>query len=482
MRSFTPHPYQKIGTEFLCDVPRASLWAGMGMGKTVTTLTLLEATRLGGDGPSLILAPKRVAKNVWPAEVEKWSHLREFKISPVVGDIKARLAALKVRADAYTLNYENLPWLFEWLTENHYAWPFDAVVCDEATRLKSMRPSMQVSKAGKEYVRAAGGKRARQLARIAHTKVNRWINLTGTPAPAGLQDLWGQQWFVDAGARLGRTYDSYTQRWFRPKYNTDKMNHAKQQIAGIEPLQFAAQEINDRLRDCSLSLRAEDWFDVKKPLVTPVWIDLPPKARKAYNEMEKKLFTELAGIEVEAFNGAAKTNKCLQMAAGIVYYGEAEDATWAQVHDARLDALDSIIEEAAGEPVLVQYHWRPDQKLIMARFPQARVLDDKKSTEDAWNAGRIPVLLAHAKSAGHGLNLQDGGYILARYSYWWAREEFDQILERIGPVRQLQSGHNRVVRDIRIIARDTLDEAMLARHETNRETEDILMEYMARKA
>lgn len=482
-RPFVPHAYQRIGIEFLGDVPRSNLWAGMGMGKTVTTLTLLDYARIAGDGPALILAPKRVALNTWPAEVQKWAHLRDFKISPVIGNVAAREAALRVRADAYTMNYENLPWLFKWLEAGGYSFPFEAVVCDESTRLKSMRPSFRKHKdTGTEWVQNQGAKRARQLARVAHSQVHRWINLTGTPAPAGLQDLWGQQWFVDGGARLGRTFDAFKHRWFKPRYETDKRDPSKERIAGSVPLPYATQEIQDRLRDCTLSLRAEDWFDVKKPLVTTVWIDLPPKARKAYREMEKELFTALGDVEIEAFNAAAKTNKCLQMAAGIVYHGEAADATWVPVHDERLDALESIVEEASGEPILVQYHWRPDVQRIKERFPQARVLDAKPQTITDWNAGKIPMLLAHGASAGHGLNLQDGGYILARYAYWWAREDFDQILERIGPVRQLQSGYNRVVRDIRIVARDTLDELVLARHETNRETEDLLKEYMARRA
>lgn len=485
MREFTPHPYQKLGIEFLGDVPRGSLWAGMGMGKTVTTLTHLEYARLAGDGPSLILAPLRVAKNTWPSEVAKWKHLRDFKISPIIGNVAQREAATRVRADAYTMNYENLPWLFRFLEEHGYDFPFARVIPDESTRLKNMRPSIQKHhQTGTEFVRSTGGKRARQLARVAHTKsVVGWKNLTGMPAPQGLQDLWGPQWFVDAGARLGRTYESFQQRWFRPKYNTDKRDQQKQHIAGIEPLEYATQEINDRMADCTLSLRAEDWFDVKKPLVHTVWIDLPPQARKQYDAMEKELFAMIGDVEVEAFNAAAKSGKCLQIAAGIAHYNiDDEYAGWVPVHDERLEALESIVEEAAGEPILVQYHWKPDLERILKRFPKARHLDASKETEDAWNAGKIPMLCAHAKSAGHGLNLQDGGYILARYSYWWAREEYDQILERIGPVRQLQSGHNRVVRDIRIAARDTLDELVFARHETNRSTEDLLMEYMARRS
>ena len=466
---FTPRPYQKLATEFMLDVPRANLWADMGMGKTVSTLNMLNAFKLAGDDePVLIIAPLRVARGVWPVETQKWDHLRDYKISAVVGTPYQREHALRQRADAYTINYENLPWLFEYLASKGIEFPFRRVIPDEATRLKSMRPSMRKHhKTGTEYVQNQGAKRARQLARVAHTTVKFWDNLTGTPAPQGVRDLWGQQWFIDAGRRLGITHDAFMQRWFQTGYD------------GVsKPMDFANPQIHDALRDCTLSLRAEDWFDVEKPLVTPVFVDLPTKARKLYREMEKEMFVQLRdGPGIEAFNSAAKTNKCLQLAAGFIYD---EDRVAHEIHDEKLEALKSVIEEAAGYNVLVQYHYKPDRDRILKKFPHARQLHTQKD-EDEWNAGKIRMLVAHADSCGHGLNLQDGGHILVRFSYWWAREAFDQILERIGPVRQAQSGHNVVVREYRIIARDTVDEDVLTRHETNREVEDILMEAMTRR-
>lgn len=468
---YVPHPYQKLATSFQLDVPRSSLWAFMGGGKSIATLSTLAALKLAGDDePVLILGPKRVARGVWPREVLKWDHLRDYKISAVIGTPFQREAALRTRADAYTINYENLPWLFAYLESKGIDFPFTTVIADEATRLKSMRPTLRKHhKTGTEFVQNQGAKRARQLARVAHTKVKRWHNLTGTPAPQGIKDLWGQQWFVDAGQRLGVTHEAFMQRWFRGSYDG----------YGSEPMDFANDQVHDVLRDCCLSLRAEDWFDVQKPLVTPVYTDLPAKAMRLYKEMEKEMFIQLQkGPGIEAFNAASKTMKCLELASGFVYD---EDRGVHEIHEESLEALESIQEEAAGYNLLVQYHFIPDRDRILKRFPQARTLKTQKD-EDDWNAGKIRMLVAHADSCGHGLNLQDGGHILVRFSYWWAREAFDQILERIGPVRQIQSGHNVVVREFRIIARGTIQEEVLTRHETNREVEDILMEAMTRRS
>lgn len=468
---FTPHPYQQLGIEFLLRTERAALWADMGMGKTVATLTTLDLLRLvGEDWPTLIVAPKKVALNTWPGEVVKWDHLKDFTIQPVIGTAAQRLAALARPACAYTINYENLPWLFEHVTD----WPFATVVADESTRLKSMRPSVQRrtkkdGTLGEEFVRADGAKRARQLARIAHTRVRRWINLTGTPSPNGLADLWGQTWFQDAGARLGRTYEAFFRRWFR----------SKEDGYGAEPLPFADAQIHDRLRDVCLSLRAEDWFDVRKPLEHTIYVDLPAPARKLYRDMEREMFMKLEGTEVEAFNAAARTMKCLQLANGAAYKDEA--GNWAEVHTEKLEALESIYNEAAGAPLLVAYHFKSDLVRLLKRFPQGRKLDDNPKTIADWNAGRIPILFAHPQSAGHGLNLQDGGHILVYFSVNWNLEYHAQIAERIGPVRQLQAGHNRVVRHYYILARGTVDMLVMQRLESKREVQDILMEAMAQR-
>jgi SNF2 family DNA or RNA helicase len=463
-RPYIARSNQVRSTDHLLTVDRCCLFGRMGSGKTVSTLTALDALYLTGETrPALVLAPKRVAQSVWPEEALKWDHLREITVSAIVGTEQERLAAIARDASVYTLNYENIPWFMDQFEGK--PWPFATVIPDESTRLKNMRPSVQTSTTGKEFIRVAGGKRARQLARIAHAQVARWWNLTGTPTPNGLIDLWGQMWFVDQGQRLGRTFEGYKKRWFQQGFG----EHS-QPI----PLPFAQEQIQDRLRDVCLTVD----FDAKtEPLiVNTIYVDLPSKARALYRDMEKEMFMQIEQHEVEAFNAASRTMKCLQLANGAAYVDK--DGHWKEVHNAKIDALESVIEEAAGMPVLVAYHFKSDLERLKRAFPKGRELDAKPQTIHDWNAGRIPILFAHPASAGHGLNLQDGGNILAVFGHWWDLEQYQQIVERIGPVRQAQSGHKRPVYIHHIVARDTVDELVMARRETKRAVQDLLLEAM----
>lgn len=463
-RSFEPRPYQPLMWQHILQYRRCALFVPMGMGKTSSVLMAITILLLSGSARKvLILAPLRVARSTWPDEVGKWADFAHLRVSAIVGSPAERLAALRAPADIYTINYDNLVWLTEALGDK---WPFDMVVADEATRLKSYRSKQ-------------GGKRARALSAVAHTKVKRWVGLTGTPAPNGLQDLWGQTWFVDKGHRLGLTFTAFMDRWFGFKRIRDAVNPDK---AYVERIVFphAQREIEGLLKDVCLTLDLKDWFDLQEPIVNTLYVDLPPDARKHYREMEKEMFTVLGEHEIEAFGAAAKTIKCLQLANGAAYV-EGSNDKWEQVHDEKLEALESIVEEAAGAPVLVAYHFRSDLVRIQKRFPQARVLDAKPQTIRDWNEGRIQILLAHPASAGHGLNLADGGNILVFFAHWWALEEHQQIIERIGPVRQFQAGHNRPVFIHHIVARRTVDEDVMERIATKREVQDILLAALKRR-
>ena len=472
-RPYVPHVYQGLMTHHQIGVPRGGTWAGMGMGKTVSTLTTLDALYLSGDThPTLVIGPLRVAKNVWPTEARKWEHLRHIEVVPIVGNETERRQALKRDVSLHSVNYDNLPWLVKHWGQR---WPYRTVVADESTRLKGFRLKQ-------------GTERARALATVTHTKVKRFIQLTGTPAPNGLKDLWGQAWFLDAGQRLGRTYASFEERWFAYKRKSDAAKPGKVDIQTIV-MPWAQAEIHDKMRDLCLTIDAKDYFDVREPIIKPVYVELPPKARIKYREMEKDFYTELEGRDVEAFNAAAKTQKLLQFANGAVYVNPDADSDdhpkakeWREVHDAKLDALHSIVEEANGMPVLVAYEFKSDLARILRAFPKARFLDDEQQTEDDWNAGKIPMLVAHPKSAGHGLNLQDGGNIIVYFGHNWDLELYLQILERIGPMRQLQSGHNRPVFVYPIIAADTVDETVMARRENKRSVQDLLLEAMKARA
>lgn len=457
---FTPRPYQRDIIEHILAHPRCNVWAGMGLGKTVATLTSLDALQLVEEGPALVVAPLRVATSTWPQEAQKWDHLAHLRIVPITGTVDERKAALRKTADVFTINYENLPWLREHLGND---WPFSTVVADESTKLKGFRLRQ-------------GTQRARALAGVAHVKVNRFINLTGTPASNGLVDLWGQTWFLDKGQRLGRSFDAFEQRWFRSERVGDSA-FAMQ----LRPLPFAQEQIEDRLRDITISLDARDHFDIAEPIVNVIRVDLPKKARQFYRDMEREMFIQLSDIiGIEAVNAASKTTKCLQLASGAIYTDD-KNTTFEVVHDAKIDALGDIIEEAAGAPVLVAYHFKHDLARLQRAFPHGRALDANPRTISDWNAGKIPILFAHPASAGHGLNLQDGGNILAFFSHWWNLEEFQQIIERIGPTRQAQAGHDRPVFIHHIIAADTLDELVLARRETKRQVQDLLLEAMKRR-
>jgi SNF2 family DNA or RNA helicase len=475
-RAFKPHEYQGLIIEHQTANERENTWAGMGTGKTVSTLTALEQLYHFGfeTMPTLVVAPLRVAQSTWPDECEKWEHLRGMEVVPVLGDPTRRAMQLRRDAPVFSINYENLPWLIDWFKHNPRPWPFGTIVADESTKLKSTRISIQKSKKGNEFQRAGGNgsKRGRALAEVAHTKVHRWVNLTGTPSPNGLKDLWGQQWFVDAGKRLGRSYTAFEGRWFQ-SVPGDRGYH------DVRPLDFAQEQIQAALRDCTITIDPADWFDLEQPIVRPVYVDLPSGARRLYQDMERRMFMEIEEHEVEAINAASRTIKCLQLANGAAYVDD--DGNWKDVHDEKLHALEDIVEEAAGMPVLVAYHFKSDLARLQRAFPRGRQLDHNPQTIRDWNAGKIPVMFAHPASAGHGLNLQDGGNILAFFGHWWNLEEFQQIIERIGPVRQLQAGHRRPVFIYHIIARDTIDEDVMLRRDSKREVQDILLDAMKRK-
>lgn len=472
---YAPREYQGVITEFQSNTSRCNIWAGMGLGKTVSTLTALESLYHFGieSMPTLVIAPTRVARSTWPDECAKWGHLSGMEVVPILGTPAQRAIALRKDAPIFSINYENIVWLIDWFKNNPRPWPFGTVVADESTKLKATRISARTSVKGKEYQIGSGGSvRGRALAEIAHTKVHRWVNLTGTPAPNGLKDLWGQQWFVDGGARLGRSYTAFEKRWFQALPGNRGYHE-------VRPLDCAQEQIHRELSDCTLSLNPADWFDLAEPIVRPVYVELPNKVRALYRDMERRMFMEIQGNEIEAVNAAARTIKCLQIANGAVYTGEG--GAWMDVHDEKLQALESIVAEASGAPILVAYHFKPDLARLSRAFPKGRVLDNDPGTMRDWNSGKIPILFAHPASAGHGLNLQDGGNIIAFFGHWWNLEEYQQIIERIGPVRQAQSGHNRPVFIYHIIARDTVDEDVMERRESKREVQDILLDSMKRR-
>lgn len=462
-KPFHPRPYQPIIRDCIIRFKRYAVWLFMGAGKTGATIQALDWLSMVELNvyPALVLAPKRVAQNTWPAEVEKWQDFAHIRIVAIIGTEKERLAALHTPADIYTMNYENMEWLVK--TIGQQKWPYVTVIADESTKMKGFRLRQ-------------GTKRAKALSLVAWTRVNRFIELTGTPSPNGLKDLWGQIWFLDKGERLGRTYEGFKERWFQRSFDG----------YSIDPLPHAQKEIQEKLADICISLDPKDYFDLKDPVVIEVYVDLPKEAMRLYKEMEHEMFVEIQGHPIEAFNAAARTNKTAQIANGAAYIDntDPEDKRpkdWRVVHDAKLDALEDIIEESAGAPVLVAYEFKSDLTRLKKYFPQGRVLDDKRKTEDDWNDGKIPLLFCHPASAGHGLNLQYGGNILVFYGHSWNLEYYLQMVERIGPVRQIQAGFDRNVFLYFIMARNTIDEDFKTRRESKKEVQDILLESMKKR-
>lgn len=477
-RDFEPRNYQNAIISHIFDVERGAVWASMGMGKTVCGLTAIDGLCIAGeDHPTLVMGPLRVARDVWPNEARKWKHLRQTHVIPIIGSEKERRLNLKFDANVHTINYEQLPWLVEHWGDR---WPYRTVIADEATRLKNYRGSVQTKKDGEIWIKQAGSIRARALGKIAHTHIKRFIEFTGTPAPNGLANLWGQMWFLDAGQRLGRIFDGFNQRWFR----TDFSGY------GLKPLAHAEGEIHALIRDLCLTVDARDYFDISNPLINNIYIDLPVKARVHYKEMENEMFTMLEGREVEAFGAAARTQKLLQFANGAAYLNPAvthDEQSIARefrvVHDEKLDALASCLEEANGVPMLVAYEFKSDKSRILAKFPDDAVDISTKEGEARFRSGKVAMGLAHPKSMGHGVEgLQDVTHITTFFGHNWDLELYDQICGRTGHVRQIQSGRPEMVPIINnIIARGTVDEDVIERRDSKREVQDVLLSAMKRR-
>lgn len=457
---FSPRPYQKLIIDHILTHKRCAVWAGMGLGKTVSTLEAIRQLKEKGEAKKvLVLAPLRVARTTWPDEVTKWDSFKHFKVATIIGSGYNREKALKnKKADVYTMNYENLPWfLEEYLEGDPSKWPFDMVVLDESTRIKGARTR-------------CGSKRAQVLVK-AMSYVDRIVELTGTPAPNGYEDLWGQFYLLDGGERLGKTFTNFHERFFRPMRIGNIPNAIK-----WEPLEWTEAEMKRRTADIALTVNAEDWFDIDEPIYSTVEVELPKAARRVYNELEREFFTELSsGAEAEAANAAVKTNKLLQVASGAIYI-DSTGKEFEMLHKAKLEALRSIVMEASGSPVLVAYAFKHEAERILETFKGSRLLDKDPETIRAWNRGEIPVLLAHPASCGHGLSMQDGGHHLVFFGTGWSLEEHEQIIERIGPTRQAQSGHPRPVFVYSIVAKDTMDEDVQERIKTKRSVLDILLE------
>jgi hypothetical protein len=435
---FKPRDYQQIGTQFMIDHPRCMIIAEPGMGKTGMTLSLLGALKLVGSNflPALVLAPKRVADVVWAGEAKKWSTFSDLSVVQITGTEKQRLEILSApRSDVYICNYELVEWLVNlWPQEK---WPFRVIVADESSRLKGFRLNK-------------GTKRSTALAKISQF-TGRWICLTGTPCPLGLNDLWGQYYFLDQGQRLKRSYTAFMEAYFIENQYTRRIT-----------MQHGAEAaIHDAIKDITIVFRAEDWLDVTQPQLLPVEFELPPAVRAQYKRMEKEFFLEVDDAQIEAGTAAIKSSKLLQICAGSII--DTETGETHEVHDSRLEALDDVLEQIEPEPLLVSYWWKSDPPRILAHLARkkilARVYHGKQDEQD-WNARKFRVLLLQEQSA-FGLNLHGPCRDILHYSYTWSAELWQQMVERVGPARQAQAGKKAAVRVWYAVAKGTVDQDVI---------------------
>lgn len=403
---------------------------GLRLSKTVTTLTALDQLLHDHleDGPVLVIAPKRVALDTWTTESSEWAHLRHLRVSVVIGTPKERQAALAAPAEIYVINRENVVWLID-----HYKgrWPFPIVVVDELSSFKS-----------------AQAKRWRALRRV-RGRIRRFIGLTGTPRPNGLEDLWPELYLVDQGERLGKTLTAFRSRYLIPEKSNGHVVYSYRAREGAEA------EVYGKISDVCMSIKKEDVLALPGQLYTDVTVRPPADLLKKYKAFERDKVMECLDAEGEVIAGsaAALTNKLLQFANGAIY--DQEGAVH-QIHDLKLDALEELVEQAGGDPVLILYAYKHDEARIAARIPNCRKLDTAQDIRD-WNAGKIPVAIAHPASIGHGLNLQYGGHILIWYGLTWSLELYQQANERLN-----RPGQQHVCRIFHIVLQGTHDERVLA--------------------
>lgn len=419
------HDYQRQAVEFIREKHRCALFLDLGLGKTVSTLTAITDL-IDGCAVSkvLVIAPLRVANSVWHREATNWEHLQHLSFSICTGPERQRLVALHKNADVYVINRENIPWLV-----THYGkkWPFDCVVIDESSSFKN-----------------ASSKRWKALKRIL-PETEYMVLLTGTPSPNSLLDLWPQMYLIDFGQGLGRTATAYKQRFFESDYMGYKYT----------PRDGSAEKIQSLIKPHCLSMSAADYLELPEriDLIEPV--QLPARTLSAYREFENTLLAELdTGEEIEAISAAALANKLLQWSNGTVYTDD--KGNWAEIHSAKLDALAELIEQNQGENMLIAYNYKADLQRLQDRFPEAVVLDKDPVTIDRWNAGDIPLLLAHPASTGHGLNLQRGGSICVWFGLNWSLELYQQFNARLH-----RQGQTKQVRIIHLVAEGCIDERVV---------------------
>lgn len=438
---YRPHDYQKYATRYILEHPVSAVFLDCGLGKSVITLSAIFDLCLDSFEVRkvLVIAPLRVAMQTWPGEIRKWDHLKGLTYSVAVGSEKERLQAFRKKADVYVTNRESVEWLVE---RSGVPFDFDMVVVDELSSFKSHQ-----------------AKRFKALMKV-RPGVRRIVGLTGTPSSNGLADLWAEFRLLDMGERLGRYITRFRQRWFVP----DKRNGAV--VFSYRPVEGAEDDIYGRISDITISMRSSDYLELPECVMNEVVVDMDEKEKKVYETFRKEMVAEIGDNEIDAVNAASLSGKLLQMANGAIY---GRDGGYIAIHDRKLDALEDLIEGMNGRPVLVAYWFRHDAERIRERF-RVREIRTGKDIDD-WNRGDIPVAIIHPASAGHGLNLQEGGSTLIWFGLTWSLELYQQTNARLH-----RQGQRNTVIIHHIICRGTVDERVMEALRRKEGMQDALME------
>ena len=445
---FIPHPYQQYAISRVTADPFVALFLEPGLGKTVITLTAIRELRLNRWAVSrpLVVAPKKVAEATWTSEAAKWDHLRGMTVVPILGGEKQRIRALFTPGDLWVINRENLPWLADYCRNN---WPFDMVILDESTSFKNAR-----------------SKRFLALKRV-RPRINRLVELTGTPSPNGLADLYAQIYLLDGGARLGRTLTS-----FRESFMSQDYAHPGQQYRTYSLLPGADAKIRDAISDICVSMKAEDYLTLPDYVEDIVPVVLDPAAKKAYAKLEREMLLQVDAETITAGSAAVLNGKLLQLCGGAVY---GNDGAPVRVHDCKIDAFLELIECLNGEHALVFYWFQHERDRIVEALKgtglRVRVYEGPDD-ERAWNAGDVDVLLAHPVSCGYGLNLQAGGHHCVWYTLPnWALEVFQQANKRLH-----RQGQRYPVISHLLITQGGVDADVLASMQSKGDAQEALMQ------
>jgi SNF2 family DNA or RNA helicase len=445
MKKFVPHGYQTYCISRVISDKALGLFLDMGLGKTIITLTAINDLMYNRFEVRkvLVIAPKKVAERTWSKEAESWEHTRHMRILPVLGAEPRRIRLLNTPADVYVINRENVVWLV-----NYYkrAWPFDMLIIDESSSFKSH-----------------AAKRFRAL-KAVRPLISRIVELTGTPAPNGLIDLWAQMYLLDNGERLGKTIGAYRDAYFKP----DKRD--RHTIYTYAPKEFSETAVHEKISDICVSLKAKDWLELPECIEHDIPVVLDAPARRAYDELERELLLQVDEGTVEAKTAGILAGKLLQMCNGAVYGSEKEALN---IHDCKIEAFKELIEDLNGSHALVFNSYRHDVPRLKKAIEgfKLRVKELKGAEDiDAWNSGEIDVLIAHPASAGYGLNLQHGGNHVVWFGLTWSLELYQQANKRLH-----RQGQTEKVIIHRLIVEDGMDEVVAEALQDKAGTQDRLI-------